>query len=498
LLDAIDVAWLISSSWHKGHRSDEQVIALLRHAPQHMSTKGPNRLRKLRFATLLITVAVLVVTGSSAVAWRIGLAYRVSSRLRALKTNGLPTSGQELNQWRVLVPDEQNAALVLTQAFSLMVDYPDIRSNKVARLFRLNPPRRKQPLTAEQVELLAGHVHLNEPALARAQEAFHLPNSRYPADCSLGCYTPLPHLNAVRDLVRVAQAKGYLTADSGDLRGAVGCVDAILGLARSLDDEPIVISQVLRNRSIKLAMFTLERILNRGSPEERELEEVASAFAAADRTNLMARALIGERAFNLPYFRMSLAEANRMTDSEENSEAHPAEPPLPGKQAAWVRLTGFFDRDMCYFLDVMETNIVLAALPPPENLVIGTNFETATRTAMRRYYGLSGALFSAFPRIGVSEATALAEARVARMAATLERFRQSQGRLPETLNELMPRWINSIPTDPFDGAPLRYHPLTNGFVIYSIGEDRSDDGGRQQVFPAKPTDKCDITLTVER
>jgi hypothetical protein len=34
-----------------------------------------------------------------------------------------------------------------------------------------------------------------------------------------------------------------------------------------------------------------------------------------------------------------------------------------------------------------------------------------------------------------------------------------------------------VPTDPFDGRPLRYRRLADGVVVYSVGDDRADDGG---------------------
>ena len=40
--------------------------------------------------------------------------------------------------------------------------------------------------------------------------------------------------------------------------------------------------------------------------------------------------------------------------------------------------------------------------------------------------------------------------------------------------------------DPFDGNPVRYRRLTDGVVIYSIGQDGKDDGGQVSHTPAVP------------
>jgi len=57
-----------------------------------------------------------------------------------------------------------------------------------------------------------------------------------------------------------------------------------------------------------------------------------------------------------------------------------------------------------------------------------------------------------------------------------------------------------MPDDPFDGQPLRYHRLDKGYVIYSIGSDGEDNGGRERPASVKSTDKThyDITFIVDR
>ena len=37
-----------------------------------------------------------------------------------------------------------------------------------------------------------------------------------------------------------------------------------------------------------------------------------------------------------------------------------------------------------------------------------------------------------------------------------------------------------MPLDPFDGEPLRYKKLSPGYIVYSIGDDLSDDGGQEK------------------
>ena len=66
----------------------------------------------------------------------------------------------------------------------------------------------------------------------------------------------------------------------------------------------------------------------------------------------------------------------------------------------------------------------------------------------------------------------------ARVACALDRYRLANGRLPDTLEALAPRFIAAVPNDVIDGKPLRYRPAASGgYLLYSIGWNQTDDGG---------------------
>jgi hypothetical protein len=79
-----------------------------------------------------------------------------------------------------------------------------------------------------------------------------------------------------------------------------------------------------------------------------------------------------------------------------------------------------------------------------------------------------------------------AELQCTRLTIAAERFRLGTGRLPDSLDELVPTYVDAIPTDPFDGQPMRFTKTEQGIVIYSIDENLIDDGGlvaRQEERP---------------
>jgi hypothetical protein len=148
----------------------------------------------------------------------------------------------------------------------------------------------------------------------------------------------------------------------------------------------------------------------------------------------------------------------------------------------------------------METNISLSATFPKDIVVISNVQEQLSQTSKQNRYILSSLLLPVCGKAIIKEANNLAQVRSAQTAIAIERYRLAKRKLPEHLNELVPQFLPAVPTDPFGGQPLRYHRLEKGYVIYSVGSDGHDDGGREKPADWKSSDKTtyDITFTVER
>lgn len=57
-------------------------------------------------------------------------------------------------------------------------------------------------------------------------------------------------------------------------------------------------------------------------------------------------------------------------------------------------------------------------------------------------------------------------------------FRAETGQPPARLEELVPKFARQVPADPFSGKPLIYRVEGTNWVLYSVGPDGVDDGGR--------------------
>ncbi len=54
--------------------------------------------------------------------------------------------------------------------------------------------------------------------------------------------------------------------------------------------------------------------------------------------------------------------------------------------------------------------------------------------------------------------------------------------LPDSLQQLVPKYLPAVPLDPYGDGPLVYRREGNGYVLYSVGPDGADEGG---AFPSR-------------
>jgi hypothetical protein len=429
--------------------------------------------------------------------WRILLYRDIAQQFARIQLAGLPTSGTELNAWRHPLPDAENGALVLTQAFALVRTFSDSRSNEVVEPKIL---ARTNVWASATRALVEAYVQTNQPALAKVHEGLLLPGFRYPVDFSYGPETELPHLGGLKVMARIAALQTALEAEGGHEDEWPEHVVLQLTLARTLDDEPTVISHLVRNAILRMAVKATERSLNRVTPSNEMCKRLQDAFTRVGETNLLPLAFVGERAMMIPAFRLSWKEIQSFSQGDEE-KSQPRKPQqYSGKPALFLWLSGFLERDLNFFLETMQTSASFAALPPSQNLALTNYLESAIKISHKRTYLLSGLLLPSYSRIVVREASTHSLIDLATTALAIERFRHQRGRLPTTLAELTPEFLEKVPRDPFDGTPLRYRALAKGYVIYSVDVDGHDDGGREAPERKKLADNglYDLTFIVER
>lgn len=63
-----------------------------------------------------------------------------------------------------------------------------------------------------------------------------------------------------------------------------------------------------------------------------------------------------------------------------------------------------------------------------------------------------------------------------RLRTAIKRYSREHGRTPDSLGDLQPQFIKEPLLDPFSGTPFKYKRTEDGWVLWSIGPDLTDDG----------------------
>ncbi len=258
------------------------------------------------------------------------------------------------------------------------------------------------------------------------------------------------------------------------------------GVARALQNEPLVISQLVRVAILYLTVGSLERALSRATFSDKQLMELLKAIQSQENPEALVRALAGNRCIGEDYFK--------------NSSMYDGIVPF-SKVGATIVLylwdwSGLKAKDHLNYLRLMHGIISAAGGPANEIRDLAAEREKEVQQAPK-YLLLTRLLVPTMLDVNRIQLRILGCLRAARAGIAVERFRIANGRLPDSLDELTPKWLDSVPAGPFDDQPIRYKKLAKGFVTYSVGPDQKDHGGRER-NPKDNKAPYDITFIVAR
>ena len=102
-----------------------------------------------------------------------------------------------------------------------------------------------------------------------------------------------------------------------------------------------------------------------------------------------------------------------------------------------------------------------------------------------------------------SAAESLAQARASAAAVAVARYRQAHdGTLPDSLRALIPEYLAAPLVDPYTGQELKYAHDGASYKVYSLGANRTDDGGtwdlRSDLQTTRRGDPPDVGIAVGR
>jgi hypothetical protein len=320
------------------------------------------------------------------------------------------------------------------------------------------------------------------PALEEARKVASFPTGRYEVKFERNPYmTLLPHAQKARNVGSLLVLDVAMKTNEKNTAGALASFRALWNTGRSMDDEPFLISQLVRIALVNLSLDSLERLLARSTLKSEELQALALMLQQVE-----------EEAPKLLYnaARMERASVGKMIELIANGELdlHQLEGGGQGGESfveriiSWPLVQPLARYGEAPTLEMMTRYMKDLRLPPAKRRQELESMERELKQMkadVHKNPEMVPALLlipaltkvvQAFDR----EATTLACARV---ALAVERYRLAHNRWPDKLEDLLPTELTRIPDDPFGTGKLHYRRVPEGVVIYSVGIDGIDNQG---------------------
>lgn len=289
----------------------------------------------------------------------------------------------------------------------------------------------------------------------------------------------LPHLAVLKHICLILQLKATAELALGKTDEAFNDVNLMICVANASRDEPTLISQFVR---IAMLYLVLEPIAQGfGQWSEPQLKAFQQQLQQIDFCADVRRSLDAERVL----FGGGIIEFLRR--EPDKYDALSGDGKFPG--AVWsavpngwfdlekVNYSRFFDEFLLPSIDVANRRISAAACKQTEQKMTGV----VSKTRVRLFFQHRAFCSLLVPgTLGVARKAAFGQtaADTAALACAIEQFKLVKGRVPESLEQLVPEYLEKLPHDIIDGRPLKYSRTEDGhYAIYSVGWNEKDDGG---------------------
>jgi len=263
--------------------------------------------------------------------------------------------------------------------------------------------------------------------------------------------------------VRMIGAEAVLKAKAGDVNG--GLEECLKGLkfVRLALDEPGLIDGLVSISEMKVLLVCLGRVLDGNIVDPKALHPFFDALLSEDWRGKFGRYVRSERVFALETGATALRS---------------------GRAALWLTRPLLRSR-LVKYLGVFDEMDRIDGLPLAERgrAILEFDRRAENPSWLDRFSErlLPQELRAGDPTMGATalkEATLEALMDTARIGLAARIYRAREGRWPESAAALIPEFLAKEPLDPFTGKPFIYRANETGILIYSLGANLKDDGGR--------------------
>lgn len=455
--------------------------------------------RRLRWV-MLVGLLLAVALAALYLTWSRRAERRLAQMVDELKRAGEPVSPEELVH--PPIPPDDDAAVDLHAAMALLDQEGELLKAFIALDFDV-------PLSSADVAAIAKLVEAERDVLEKVRGT----RGKADADWKIPYQSPmlstlLPHLNVLRSVAHLSRAAAIHEQIKGNDAAALEHLRDILANARATGMQPTIVGHLVSIGIASIATHHLARMApdlaistgggGAGATPEQVRATIAELLEDGRGERGVRAAMRGERVMLLDTMKL-LAERKLDLNAVSGGsgglgKGFPVPRGLILSEAAIV--VGH------------NTDVLKAYEQSPDYATYKKNAPALPAAVQRgpKLHFIASILMPSYDRFILQHYRGRTERRLVAVALALRLYSVDHGgSYPKTLDELVPNYLPEIPKDLFAAGdnPLRYSAADPAApLVYSVGEDGSDDRG--SITPTNPRrthtgrwDKKDVVLQMK-
>ncbi len=409
--------------------------------------------------------------------WNHQLNRKLADEIQRVRARGEPLTTLELNDYYQPAQGRTDMTKEILAAFEVCLS-PGLRPQWIRLPLAGYPQDFGFPEVVPPVSESWGQLTEVEAFLVKQRTAlatFHevaerKGTARYPCDYSAGYNTAIEHVQDLRRAAQILSLEFHVHLHHGRPSQAIDSILAQLAMAQTLEDDPCMVSQLVRVALGRDAMKLIQRGMNEVKWSNADLIRLQTGLREFQFPSALKDVLLGERAsaFTACYDPLKMA-GGKYNPTPEEVRVMLTRPPQRVADAAKI-------------LEIHRGLLESSEKPWSESIRAGQKVEAEVdalgKSPTSQLTYIMTLLFvpaTSYTAQSFAETAAWRDSADAAIAAEL--YRRKHGKRPEELVDLVPAFLPQIPNDPFTDMSMKMKLSADGLRVYSVGSDLQDNGG---------------------
>lgn len=425
-----------------------------------------------------IVVLLLIVRGISSVV----AVKKFNAAVERMKAEGKHI---EIKDFEIQCEDSENAALPwkeIEKMFSPNDEEKKLVSDAFDKILD------GEILDKEEKTKISELISKNKQSFERLKEVIERPYFKYETDWDKPAVAyRIPSAVKIIQFMKLYSVDTLLKAEEGRLNDAIDQYFSMLTFSSKLLDEPFLIPYLISIAVTRLQIELLNRIISSKKLNDETLLKVLKSLETDVWQKGLTKSIESERAFFIDCARKVL-KGNKEVSEELGVY----------KSIFWL-FRPFIRSDSSFAMKLYDGAVEIYKIPYYKTSELFESLWENFRPPKSRLHILTVLLVPNFRTSFFKYSVLEAEILAARAGIACKIFQNKYGVFPEQLSQLVPDILAEVPTDPFSGNPLIYRKTPSGFIVYSVGSNGKDDGGREtRVITKLVAEKDDDWVWYER